>query len=229
VKDYTKAPECNPILMEKITHSVKESDWRAAHGVLFLLLMAICSLIPSLSRWPWIWVAPFSVYFIVVGCVPPLRRSLNWLQGGKVSPTSIAATIGLMVVTVLVLTYFQSTMKPDVRGFGTFLPFKAIGGASILGVALFSIVNATLEESVFRGVLFDALQSRSGGWVSLAATTLLFGVGHLNGYPPGPVGVCLATLFGLAMGGLRIWTGGIALPIVAHIAADATIYTIIAS
>jgi membrane protease YdiL (CAAX protease family) len=35
-------------------------------------------------------------------------------------------------------------------------------------------------------------------------------------------------MFGLSVGLLRSWTGGIALPIVAHLGADATIYCILA-
>jgi membrane protease YdiL (CAAX protease family) len=39
----------------------------------------------------------------------------------------------------------------------------------------------------------------------------------------------LAGLFGFFMGALRLWTGGLALPIVAHMGADATIYGILVS
>jgi membrane protease YdiL (CAAX protease family) len=80
---------------------------------------------------------------------------------------------------------------------------------------------------VFRGILFDALQSQWGAWVTLIASSLLFGLGHLRGYPSGILGACLATLFGFAMGVLRLWTGGLALPIAAHLVADATIYGIL--
>lgn len=63
--------------------------------------------------------------------------------------------------------------------------------------------------------------------MALVTTSLLFGFGHLQGYPPGYVGAFLACVYGFAIGALRIYTKGLALPIVAHIFADATIYGIL--
>lgn len=65
--------------------------------------------------------------------------------------------------------------------------------------------------------------------VTLVATSVLFGLGHLHGFPPGLWGACLAVVFGFAVGVLRVWTDGLALPIIAHMGADATIYCILAS
>lgn len=53
------------------------------------------------------------------------------------------------------------------------------------------------------------------------------GIILLQGCPPGPAGAALATAFGIAMGILRFRSGGIALPIVAHIFADAAIYALL--
>lgn len=101
--------------------------------------------------------------------------------------------------------------------FGGIIPFAI----------LFSLLNAVCEELIFRGILFDALASHWSPWTAAVFTALLFGYGHLQGYPPGPRGAMLAGLFGLALGCLRILTGGLALPILAHIAADATIITLL--
>ena len=201
-------------------------DWRRAHGIVFFVLMACTLAFPVLRRWPWVWLAPFLAYFLLVVCVPRLRRSMGWLRVGRLSTVSVAVTVATMVLTVLTLVLFHNAVQPDVRGYRTALPFDALGGGVVAGV-VFTIVNATLEEFVFRGVLFDASQSQRGNGVTLAATALLFGLGHLHGYPPGVLGACLAALFGLAMGGLRLWTGGLVLPIIAHMAADATIYSLL--
>jgi membrane protease YdiL (CAAX protease family) len=131
-----------------------------------------------------------------------------------------------MAITAMALLAFHGTTKPDVGSYRAFLPLGAFGGVILAGV-VFTIVNATLEELVFRGVLFDAVQSQWGVWGTLIGTALLFGLGHLHGYPPGPLGACLATLFGFGTGALRFWTGGLLLPIVAHMGADATIYGIL--
>lgn len=131
-----------------------------------------------------------------------------------------------MAITTLGLVLYHVSAHPDVRSFREAIPFGAMGGVFMAGV-VFTVANATLEEIIFRGILFDALQAEWGAGVTLVATAVLFGLGHLHGYPPGPWGACLAALFGFAMGVLRLWTGGLALPIVAHIGADATIYCIL--
>jgi membrane protease YdiL (CAAX protease family) len=196
------------------------------HGALFVVLMAIAALIPPLRSWPWLWLAPFLAYFVVVAIMPDLQSSMSWLRAGSVTANALAATIGLMGLTVLILTRFQATSHPDVRELRALIPTQALGGIFVAGV-VFSLLNAALEEFVFRGVLFDSLQARWGTAITLAVTSLLFGLGHLHGYPPGPFGACLAALFGCALGILRLWSGGLALPIAAHIAADATIYWIL--
>jgi membrane protease YdiL (CAAX protease family) len=158
--------------------------------------------------------------------VPRLRGSMGWFRLGKVSGVSIAATVGIMALTSAALAVFNAIAKPDPGDYRTVLPFERFGGVIAAGV-IFTIVNATLEELVFRGVLFDAIRSQWNIWVTLIAASVLFGLGHLHGYPPGLWGACLAVVFGFAVGVLRVWTGGLALPIVAHMGADATIYWIL--
>ena len=81
---------------------------------------------------------------------------------------------------------------------------------------------------VFRGILFDAVESLWGRWIAAIATAFLFGYGHLHGYPPGVTGAILAGIFGLCEGWLRVFSGGLGLPILAHMVADATIFAIVA-
>ena len=109
---------------------------------------------------------------------------------------------------------------------GAALPVGALGGVAAAGI-IFAVLNATLEEMVFRGVLFDAFSARWGLPAAVGGTAVLFGLAHLNGYPPGAVGACLAGVYGVALGLLRARVGGLALPVLAHVAADATIYGIL--
>jgi len=204
------------------------SNQRVAHGIVFTVIMACTFSVPGLRRWPWIWLAPFIAYFVLVACVRPLRHSLNWLRFGDLSVRSVVATIVIIALTILSLLFFQKIVQPDVHHFRAAFPFERLGGVVVAGV-IFTVANATSEEFVFRGILFDALQSQWGTRITLIVTALLFGLGHLRGYPSGLVGACLASVFGFAAGVLRSLTGGLALPIVAHLAADATIYGILVS
>ena len=144
----------------------------------------------------------------------------------KFSVAAISATVVIVLLTSGVLLGYYTQTQPDLRGIRAALPVEALGGVIMAGVVI-TIVNATLEELIFRGVLFDALQSQWGVWFTLIASSVLFGLGHLEGFPSGPVGACLAASFGFVMGVLRLWTGGLALPIIAHMGADATIYAIL--
>jgi uncharacterized protein len=92
----------------------------------------------------------------------------------------------------------------------------------------FSIFNALLEELIFRGILFDSLESQWGPWGAAIGTAALFGYGHMHGYPPGISGALLAGIYGLCLAALRIHTDGPFLPVLAHITADATIFTLAA-
>jgi len=47
------------------------------------------------------------------------------------------------------------------------------------GMAIVGIVPAILEEIFFRGLLFNALKARSGAWVTIGMSSLLFGVTHV--------------------------------------------------
>jgi len=202
------------------------SDLRLLHGVIFVLLLGGALLIPPLRRWPWIWLAPFIGYFVIVAGIPRLRQSMCWLRFGNVTLKWSLITVVLMILTSAALVTFHLAVRPEVTEFRGAFPFEVMGGVVTAGI-IFSLVNATLEEWIFRGILFDALHSQWSGAVTVAATSILFGLGHSRGYPPGLLGVGLAMLFGVTTGMLRLWTGGLALPIALHIVADATIYSLL--
>jgi len=203
------------------------SDWRALHGLLFVAIAAAVAFVPALHVWPLLWLVPLAAYFGLVAVVKPLRATFRPLRFGRVSTSTIAATIAITIASCLVLVAFDVLADPDTSGLAARLPINALGGVIAAGV-LFSLFNAVLEELVFRGILFDAIESQWGGWVSVAATAVIFGYGHMRGYPPGSVGALLAAVYGFALGGLRLFTGGLGLPVAAHVAADATIFAIVA-
>ncbi len=218
----------NPSPLERTQSDDKSSrNWRALHGGVYLAFLALLALGPPiLLTWPWFWIAPLGGYFAVVALVPPLRRTFSWLRFGTIRWPAVAATTVIIVLTSAVLVLFQVIVRPDVRELGASLPVASLGGVVTAGI-VFAVLNATLEELVFRGVLFDAIESQWNWLTAAFATAVLFGIGHRAGYPPGLVGAFLAGLYGFVLGLLRVWVGGLLLPIVAHVAADATIYVLL--
>jgi membrane protease YdiL (CAAX protease family) len=141
-------------------------------------------------------------------------------------PTAVSMTALIALISSSALVVYHVTFRPRVEALGALMPVEALGGVLLAGI-LFPLVNATLEELVFRGILFDSLESEWGWKVALATTSIVFGYGHMTGYPPGWLGAVLAGIYGGILGLMRLWVGGLALPILAHVAADATIYGIL--
>jgi membrane protease YdiL (CAAX protease family) len=160
--------------------------------------------------------------------VPPLRASFRPWSLGRFTTSTIAATVTIAVLSCAALVAFHLLTRPDVSAYGRFHPVSTLGGVIVLGV-LFSFFNALLEELIFRGVLFDSIQSQWGSAVAVVATAFLFGYGHMRGYPSGALGALLAGIYGVCLGWLRVFSGGLGLPVLAHIAADATIFTMVAN
>lgn len=201
-------------------------DWSAMHGVAFVALTIAAFFIPVFRIWPLLWLVPLAAYGALVAAVPPLRATFGPWRFGRISTPTVMAMLIIVVGSCSVLVAFQLFKHPDLRAYRDLLPIATLGGG-VMGCLLFSILNALLEELIFRGVLFDAVESQWGVWVAVAATAGLFGYGHMRGYPPGPLGALLAGIYGLCLGWLRVFSGGLGLPVIAHIAADATIFAIV--
>jgi uncharacterized protein len=196
----------------------------ALHGTIFLTAICVVGLSPL--RWPWYFVLPLLAYAAIVRALPPLRRTAPRLNVGRLSGRPLAAAVALSVAASVGLLVFHVRAHPDVADLAAGLPVAVFGNLVIAGIC-FSVVNATLEEVIFRGVLWEVAAAEWNVGVALVATSILFAMGHLHGYPPGPIGVVLAGLFGFAVGLLRIWTGGLGLAIAVHVCADATIFTLL--
>jgi membrane protease YdiL (CAAX protease family) len=205
-----------------------KTGWQAAHGGLFLaLLVAVVALCPTLG-WPWYLLLPVAAYACLVLLLPPLRRSFPRLSLGVPTPPAVTAAVALVVVSSAVLLAYQALLHPDVTDLAARLPV-ALFGNLFLARLCFSVANAVLEEVIFRGVLYEAVAADWGAGVAVGVTAVLFGLGHVQGYPPGPAGAVLAAGYGVALGLLRWWSGGLALSVGCHVCADATIFGILAS
>jgi len=93
-----------------------------------------------------------------------------------------------------------------------------IRGDAFVPWGIATIVVATGEEAVLRGVLFDRLTRGSGIWLAILITSLAFALMHVPFYGWRVVPLDLGV--GIWLAGLRLASGGIVAPSIAHAVAD---------
>jgi membrane protease YdiL (CAAX protease family) len=204
----------------------KLDDLRAIHGGLILAAMPIPWLVTVPLFWPVFLLIPLLIYFFAVLVIPQLRRSICWLQTGRAVPATILATLAIVAVSSIALVGYDQLFRPDLGNLRARTPGWMLENP-ILGGTVFALVNALLEEMIFRGILLDALDSQIGIKGAIAAQALAFGLLHKEGYPPGPMGICLATIYGVMLGWLRERSQGLLMPWATHIIADTIIFSFV--
>ena len=194
-------------------------------GLFFAAWIAVAGGFPSLG-WPWYLALPLLAYGVIVVAVGPLRRTAPKLAVGRMSGWPLAYATVLALGATGALVAFQAAMRPNLDELAAKIPVDWFGNLLLAGVC-FSVINAVLEELIFRCLLWEVVSEEWNQGTALVVTTVLFGIGHMQGYPPGTIGATLAGLYGLSLGALRWWTGGLGLAIACHVSADATIFCIL--
>jgi membrane protease YdiL (CAAX protease family) len=128
----------------------------SVHGALFLAaLFAAALLLPPLP-WPWYLLLPLLAYAAITLSFAPLRRTAPVLTIGRLTGAPLAYAVLLSSATTAVLLAFHAWVGPDVSELAGRLPVAAFGNLVVAGIC-FSILNAALEEIVFRGILWGRL------------------------------------------------------------------------
>ena len=122
----------------------------------------------------------------------------------------IGAVVGLALATAAVI-------GPALGG-STRIPGLGRPDVSFVPWALVTILVASAEEAVLRGVLFNRVARAGGIPLAIAVTTVAFALLHVPLYGWHVVPLDLAV--GLGLGGLRVATRSVAAPAVAHTVAD---------
>ncbi|MFI5313789.1 MAG: CPBP family intramembrane glutamic endopeptidase [Candidatus Dormibacteria bacterium] len=156
------------------------------------------------------------------------------------APAPAASPAAALLFSAVLLTAVAVCRTELVRGSRSGVALGVGGGAALLLVSLVGLpaislgpraVSATLmwwvplvslvavsEELVLRGVLFSALRSEHGDAVAVAVTAVLFALIHLPLYGLGAMPIDLAA--GVLLGSLRVISGGVVAPALAHVIAD---------
>jgi len=128
---------------------------------------------------------------------------------GDVLPTLVIGAVTAMLCVVVYRWVVRRTERREPTELGRSGWGRNLGGGTLLGVAMFAAVIATIaflggyhvegwgsptgalgllgfmaaaavtEELLFRGVLFRIIEERTGTWIALALTGVVFGAMHL--------------------------------------------------
>jgi membrane protease YdiL (CAAX protease family) len=152
------------------------------------------------------------------------ERPAGWVAGS----VPLGPTLAAAAVTPGALVGWYVLLQPDLGDvLDTYLSIPAPGWALLLGALAFALVNAAVEEAIWRGVFQVELAPLVGPWAAVAAGALSFGLAHAHGFPRGPLGVAMVSVWGAMLGGLRLRSGGLLAPWLAHVVADVVIAAIV--
>ncbi len=162
--------------------------------------------------------------------------ALSWFAGarslwevvarGRFGRAELIAVLAIAAVAATGLGGWFVLFDPDLSALRAQIPqwpWFALLGAG----AGFSVLNAALEEVIWRGLLLRWMSDFLPAGTAVVAQAVSFGAAHYIGFPSGPVGVGLATLYGLMLGALALRSKGLLAPFFAHIVTDMVIFALL--
>lgn len=174
-----------------------------------------------------VWPIPQLIGLTLAGAL--LRRAgwerPTWFAPGRRDRAAEILAAASIPLTTVALVAFIASGRTDLDAATEGLQALPLWTLPIVGVG-FVLVNPTVEEILFRGALQDMVTEVSARpVVGIATQAFAFGAIHLNGVPGGPLGVVMATGWGIMLGVVRHRTGSIRLAWVVHAMANIAIYT----
>jgi membrane protease YdiL (CAAX protease family) len=138
------------------------------------------------------------------------REVLGWKSGGMAWWHYVAILVVFFAIAVLV-GYFLPETENDLTRI-----LKSSRTAVYLVAFLATFTAPIVEEVVYRGVVYSALQRTVGVGFAVAAATILFAVVHVPQYYPSYSTILLLTLLSLTLTLIRARTGNLLPCIILH-------------
>lgn len=202
----------------------------AVHAVLIAALLLVPGPIFPLFRiWPFTILGPLVIYGAVIIVIPQLRHSIGWIRLGIINSKVTKLIIVTVFVSSLSLVGWVVLIKPDIKHHLALVPELPFWVYPFAGIG-FALLNSVMEEAVFRGIFMEAIDSALGaGYWSVGIQAVPFATLHyIAGFPNGTVGLIMVLIYGVMLGAIRRISKGIVAPVITHLAADLTIFSIVA-
>ncbi len=215
-------------------HTAHMPRWQAAVEVLAPALLMTPALIVATVLFNTVGLTgvafpPLGVYLIVGLCTVFLwRRGETWAELGLRWPKSPALTLGLGVLTALVIVAFSSVLIPLLERIGFAPPdlsyFESVlPGNTVLYTQLMLLVvwgSAGIGEEMFaRGFLLNRMERLFAGSgaptaFAIGGQAVVFGLAHAY---QGPTGMIAVGVIGVLLGVVYVLCGrNLLVPILAH-------------
>jgi uncharacterized protein len=208
--------------------AILSGDAYAAHAVLLGGLLLSGPVIPLFRNWPFAILGPLVIYGAVAVAVRPLRHTIGWIGRGIFDSKVTTLIIVTVLVSSLSLVAWVVWMKPDIQQHLAHMPDLPLWGYPFAGLG-FALLNAAMEEFVFRGIFMEAIDRAVGpGYGSVWIQAVPFATLHYwGGFPNGICGCVMVFIYGVMLGAIRRISRGMLAPMAAHLAADMTIFSIL--
>jgi membrane protease YdiL (CAAX protease family) len=175
-------------------------------------------LLPSLAFWPFILLIPLAIALLgkrAFASDPPWA-----LKAGSVrAHFPIAVAVVICAVTGLIA--WLELFTPGLGSQKSLVP--QVSHPVAIGLILaFGLLNAAMEEIIYRGVILGALETIFKHFPLInCLQAFAFGIAHFEGgVPYGISGLCLSFIYGILQGVLRKRSGGLLLGFLAHVVVD---------
>ncbi len=198
------------------------------HFNVFLICYFLMSFFPHFPDYPFSHLTLLILYAYVVMLIPALRGSVGWLRMGKFDAKIWMFILATIVIPCIALAAWVRLFSPNLTRYSDMVPKFPFWLAVLYGIGN-SAFNAALEETTWRGVMMEALDSAFGpGVLSVVIQAVSFAVAHYrSGFPNGIVGSAMVLVYGLMLGTIRRKSKGMLGCWLAHVAADSTIYGLV--
>jgi len=204
-------------------------DRTAAASALFCAVAVLSYELNPWYFWPMGLLVPLASFALLVGLIPPLRRALPSPPWGRFDHGTVILVTLTVLGSAMALVLWQQLLQPDLTDLQRQIPPVPAWVLPLAGLT-FAVVNAVMEEAVWRWILWDLLTYAIGrAWIVVLLQAASFGLFHIHGFPRGWIGVGMAAVYGVVLGVIRYRSGGLGPPIVVHVFADLTIITILIS
>lgn len=138
------------------------------------------------------------------------REMLGWKFNNFKVWHIIVVVVTIFALAGALTSYFGETDNELLR------ILRSSRTAVVLVAILATFTAPVVEEVVYRGVLYSALQRTVGVWMSVFLVTLLFAVVHVPQYLPDYVAISMICLLSLVLTLVRVWTNNLLPCIILH-------------